>query len=101
MDITNILSIIDTLQEEEYSGPINYYQKKERFIYQSYAKSAINEIKTYLKKYNKENVMDVLEDFRYQMDCFACESRNSDANFMFSVYYDVVTDVIDTLLTMK
>lgn len=94
------LSAIDKLINDYYSPPTSYYgQKKINFLIKSYEYSAINEIKKYIKENNKtEDIIGLLDDFRYKMDCFACESSNGDASFMFSVYYDVATDVLDYLL---
>lgn len=101
MTTRRALSIIDSLREGWYGPPILYFQKKIEFEYKSYKHSALEEIKRYLIKHNKEDPIKMLEEFRYQMDCFACETKNPTANFMFSVYYDVATDVLDTLLGMS
>lgn len=99
MNIENVLFIIDRIRDEWYKPPENYYTlKRSVFEYQSYKRSAINEIKLYLIEHKNENPIDVMEDFRYQMDCFACETKNGNTNFMFSIYYDVATDILDALL---
>lgn len=98
MTTIRALSIIDSLREGWYESPILYFQRKIEFEYKSYQHSALEEIKRYLIKHNKEDPIKTLEDFRCQVDCFACETKNPTANFMFSVYYDVTTDVLDTLL---
>lgn len=101
MTIIRALSIIDSLREGWYDPPMTYLQKRIEFEYKSYQCSALEEIERYLTKHNKEDPIEMLEEFRYQMDCFACETKNPTANFMFSVYYDVATDVMDTLLGMS
>lgn len=101
MSVITALSIIDSLREGWYDSPFIYFQKKIEFEYKSYQHSAIVEIKRYLMEHNKEDPIKMLEEFRYQMDFFACETKNPTANFMFSVYYDVATDVMDTLLGMN
>lgn len=99
MEMEKALLIIDKLQKESYKAPTTYYnQKIINFEYQSYNYSAINEIRDYLTEHKNEDPIKAIEDFRYQMDCFACESRTGVANFMFSIYYDVATDVLDELL---
>lgn len=98
MTVNRALSIIDSLREGWYESPILYFQRKIEFEYKSYQHSALGEIRQYLIRHNKENPIKMLEEFRYQMDVFACETKNPTANFMFSVYYDVATDVLDTLL---
>lgn len=101
MTINRALSIIDSLREGWYGSPMLYFQKKIEFEYKSYQHSALEEIKRCLIRHNKEDPIKMLEEFRYQMDCFACETKNPTANFMFSVYYDVATDVLDVLLGMS
>ncbi len=98
MDIRKTLSIINSLEKEYYRPPRSYHKKKIQFEMESYGHSAINEIKYQLLIHQNEDPISVLEQFRHQMDCFACKTKNGDTNFMFSVYYDVATDVIDCLL---
>lgn len=94
------LLLIDDLQNEWYKPPTSYYnQKIINFEFQSYKYSAINEIKLYLKKHENKDPISAAEEFRYKMDCFASETKNGNANFMFSIYYDVATDVLDVLLS--
>lgn len=101
MSIITALSIIDSLREGWYISPMIYFQKKIEFEYKSYQHSALDEIKRYLIRHNKEDPIKILEVFRYQMDDFSCRTKNPTANFMFSVYYDVATDVLDILLGMS
>lgn len=102
MDMNTALVLINQLRDELYSHPKEYYrQKRAYFEYQSFKSSAIEELMMYLIRHKNKNPIDAIEDFRYQMDCFACKTRNGIANFIFSVYYDVVTDVLDQLLTIR
>lgn len=102
METRYILMLIDEMIEEWYKPPTVYYnRKKEDFQYQSYKRSAMEELKIYLITHSNEDPFDTIRDFRYQMDCFACEAKSGNANFMFSIYYDVATDVLDVLLSMK
>lgn len=102
MNMKKVLSIIDSLRDGWYNPPTKYgIQKKIEFYYQSYSSSAIKEIKFYLMEHKNEDAINAIENFRYLMDCFACEARNGSANFMFSVYYDVATDVLDVLLSLR
>lgn len=97
-----ILSVINELRDEWYKPPTSYYRRKKAdFECQSYKRSAMDEIKFYLMEHENEDPVSTLEEFRYMMDCFACETKNGGANFMFSIYYDVATDVLDVLLGMK
>lgn len=101
MNIKKVLSIIDTLREGWYDPPSNYYQKKEEFQYRSYAHSAMDELKFYLMEHENENPITAIEEFRHKMDDFSCEAKNENISIMFSVYYDVSTDVLDALLSVK
>lgn len=102
MNMKKVIGVIDTLRNGWYNPPSSYgKQKKIDFIHQSYSHSAINEIKFYLMEHENEDPIKAIEDFRYKMDCFACDTKNSMANFMFSTYYDVATDVLDLLITIK
>lgn len=101
MNVKSVLSVIDTLRDGWYDPPHTYKIKKIDFMLKSYSRSAMEEIKLYLMGNDQKDPISVIEDFRYLVDDFACNTENADANFMFSVYYDVATDVLDTLLTMK
>lgn len=74
-------------------------EKRSLFAYQSYYMWALGELRSYLelRKHTKP-VYEVVEDFRYLMDCYACEARTPENNFMFSVAYDAVTSVLDEML---
>ena len=97
-----VLSVINELRDEWYKPPSGYYRRKRaEFEQQSYARSAMNEICFYLMEHENENPITAVENFRHMVDCFACETKNEDSNFMFSVYYDVASDVLDVLLGMQ
>lgn len=99
MDIESVLLELDKFQNELYKPITNYYQRKIYFEYMSYERSAIKEIKKYLIEHKNESPISALENFRYQMDCFACNTKDGGANFMFSIYYDVATNVLDMFLS--
>lgn len=101
MTTRQAISVIDSLRNGWYTGPTTYHMKKCEFIYQSHLRSGIKELEIYLLEHKDQNPISGVEDFRYLMDYYACETKNESANFMFSVYYDVATDVLDTLLNMK
>ena len=97
-----VLSVIDELRDEWYKPPMRYYHRKRAdFEYQSYKRSAMDEIKFYLMEHENEDPVSAVEEFRYMMNRFACETKNGGVNFMFSIYYDVATDILDVLLGMK
>lgn len=97
-----VLSAVDSIRKGWYNPPSNYYGfKKAEFEFISYSRSAIGEIYLCLLENQNKNPIDTIEEFRSKMDDFACYAQNGMANFMFSVYYDVATDVLDTLLNMR
>lgn len=92
------LSVINKMREEWYRPP-KEYQYGFRFEYDSYKHSAISEICMYLMEHELEDPIEALETFRCEMDNFACNAKTTSTNFMFSVYYDIATDVLDVLLS--
>lgn len=101
MNIKDILNVIEGERGGYYNPPISYYtQTNIEFEYNSYKKSALDEIKIYLINHKKEHPVKTIEDFRNMMDDFACQATTGSANFMFSVYYDAATDILDILLSM-
>lgn len=103
MNMRYVLTVIDKMRDEWwYKPPTDYYgQRRINFDYQSYIYSAMNEIKFYLMEHDDQNPISVMEDFRHLVDCFACDAKTAEQNFMFSVYYDVASDVLDMLLLRK
>lgn len=93
------LSIIDSLQHGWYNPPVNYYQKRINFETQSYRHSAIREILFYLLDHVDESPISAIEDFRRLVDGLSCIGPNENVRFMFSVYYDVATEVLDVLIS--
>lgn len=97
-----VLSVINDLRGEWCKPLSSYYHRKRiEFEQQSYARSAMDEICFYLMEHENENPITAVENFRRMVDCFACETKNENSKFMFSVYYDVVSDVLDVLLGMQ
>lgn len=100
VNIKRVFSIINHLRGEWYKPPSGYYNiKKPKFKQKSYARSALNEIYLYLIEHENDDPIDTLENFRSMMDNFSCKAKNIEARFMFSVYYDVASDVLDVLLS--
>lgn len=104
MTMKEALFIIDSMRSEWYDEPATYYQKRDLFSQQSYAKSAMDEIIMYLIQHENENPIDALDDFRRMMNEFCRNAKNEfEVNrcYIFSVYHDVATDVLDVLLGAK
>lgn len=75
--------------------PCSTARNKALFTQNSYRCWAMEEIENYITQNESMPITDLLEDFRRKMDHFACDARTPHARFMFSVAYDVVTDMLD------
>lgn len=95
--VKQALQVVDSLRQGWYDPPV-FYQNNIRFMQRSYTHSAILEIERYLKEHEGCNPVDVVEDFRGEVGDYACQAKNEMTCFMFSVYYDVATDVLDVLI---
>lgn len=96
------ISFIDTLLEGCYDKPITYYNKNRTvFKEQSYSYSAILEVRKYIADNCKGDAIDCVEKFRKMVDNYACHAQNEEMKFMFSVYYDTVTDLLDRFLEIR
>lgn len=98
MKFKKVLKIIDRMQKELYRSPESYRINSAQFMFQSYKKWALNELLLYLLIRRDENPIERVEEFRYQMDVAATSATTDDRNFMFSVAYDVASDILDILL---
>lgn len=98
MTVKHVLLIISKYRDDWYKPPTSYKQKRVDFEYQSFKRSACEELILYLSSHSDQNPISAIEDFRHMMDDFACRSKTSSANFMFSVYYDVATDLLDVMI---
>lgn len=97
LTLAHICNKIDTM----FPPPKSYYgMKRVEFNQVSYAHSGAKELKKFLLEYSKTmNYIEIIEDFRWTMDTFACEAKTQSASFMFSVYCDVAVEVLDLLLS--
>lgn len=71
--------------------------KTEMFELFSYRNWAIDELIRYIRKHGDIHPLDAIEDFRYQMDLYACKTTSNVLNFAFSVAVDVARDALDVL----
>lgn len=98
----NVKSVLTKLEiyKEAYCPPLETYYKIKKIVFEqkSYERSAVDEIKKYIINNGYRDCISVMEEFRSMVDDFACKSTDGDTGFMFSVYYDVATDVLDMLL---
>lgn len=68
------------------------------FEYRAYRLAGLEEVKKFIMEHENLGAMTAVELFRSKMDDFACRTNSPNAHFMFSVYYDTATDVLDTLI---
>lgn len=93
-----IFIIIDEMTKEYYSPPTTYNIRSDIFMYRSYSHWAIKELREYLISRIDEDPICVVEEFRYKMDFYSCHTKNKNSDIMFSIGYDVATDILDVLL---
>lgn len=92
--------IVSIKAKKIYIQPKSYSNKDlADFKFCSYANWALDELYMFIFLRKEENLIDVIEDFRMMVDDFACNATSGDANFMFSVAYDVATDILDLAIT--
>ena len=101
MDYWAVQRIIDDLRIHSHPGPRTWKMKASKFAHESHSNWALCELELYLLKHDGEkNIYDLIEDFRYLMDNYACNAKTPETNFMFSVAYDVTTEVLDAMLVV-
>ena len=95
-----VIELIDEMVcRDWYKEPSTYYGvTKQEFLLSSYKTWALHELRVYVLQHPKDDPITCIENFRHMVDGYACDSKTPDANFMFSVSYDVATDVLDMLL---
>lgn len=92
------LEIIENLKKS-YLIPSHVGISVKDYMYKMYAREAIEAVEDYVKKHRKNgSIIDVVEEFRYFADGFACSARKPKQNFAWSIAYDVASDVLDNLL---
>ena len=69
---------------------------KKNFQQLSYSKWAANEVLSYVLKRQNVRPLFAVEEFSAIMDKHACE--NSKTGYIFSVAYDISTDILDMLI---
>lgn len=77
------------------------YWKESEMEYQSYTKSALNDILTLLNTDSSVLPLDAVMEYRKKMDDFACLSKSPDSSFIFSLAYDVAEYVIDEMIKIE
>ena len=98
MRLRKALTIVEQMRNELYKSPEIYQINSVQFAFQSYRKWAMDELRLYLLIRSDQNPIERIEEFRYQMDIAATSAKTDSCNFMFSIAYDVASDVLDVLL---
>lgn len=91
------------MREKWYKAPRRRKSKLEitEFDHKSYARSAMNEIERYLMLNQNGDMVDAVDRFRSMVDDLACSAKTPNGKYMYAVYYDVATDVMDMFLTLE
>lgn len=72
---------------------------RDLFAQRSYQQWAVDEILKSIKESKSIPTITVLEDFIRKMDDFSC--RGGEGGLIFSVAYDVATEILNIVITMK
>ena len=84
-----------------YSYP-NAKMNIKNFRQSSYNRWALSELHYYTDMHCDQSLEHSINDFRNMMDEFCCSSRaGTEANYMFSVAYDVASYAMDCLLAQN
>lgn len=93
-----ILSVIKDYADEYLKVPQRRLSRGD-FEQRSYQRWAVDEILRAIEKSNSAPPIVAVEDFIRKMDEFSC--KNHRTSIIFSVAYDVATDILDLLIAMK
>ena len=97
--------ILKCLQDhvyEKYESPNSYrfyWNSREHFVQKSYKHWAANEFLGYLKK-GTNNLYEMAEAYLKQIEAHAAFG-NKDQKIIFSIAYDVATDLLDFMYALK
>ena len=68
----------------------------------SYNRWALSELRRYVESHEEDSLFHAIDDFRTRMDQFCCRAKvGSEANYMFSVAYDVASYALDRLIAQN
>lgn len=101
IDMEYALSVIYETASEWYQPPEGFYHRKRiYFKYETYKRAAIKEILLFLMTCEESDPIEALKHFSNKISDFVSLSKNDEMHFMFSIYQDVVLDIIDILSAM-
>lgn len=69
-----------------------FYRDSVHFAFVSYSITALKDLLSTIMGRWEESPLTVVEEYRTRMDTYACD------DYMFSVAYDVATDILDELI---
>lgn len=99
MMMNKALKLIGYHNRKYYKRPFKEYgMDKDLYKEREYKYQAANDILNYLNNHRDWEPLNAIEEFRYTMDTLATATKSSKKNYMFSVAYDVATDILDMLL---
>ncbi len=103
MTTYDVLEIICDIRVEEFSSRMPSIAPSEDFYYHSYCRWALDELEHYIWKHsNTKDIMYLLETYRQRMDDWSClPNKPAETCWMFTVAYDMVTYIIDQVITVK
>lgn len=77
----------------------NYFRiGKRNFYFFAYQKWTLEEIQRKIIDHPNQSVITLLENFRDDLDDFACIALTPEANEQFSTAYDICTDILDMVI---
>lgn len=96
----DFLKVVRKMRSEYYSGPVPCHGAHDWiFHYEMYKRWAVNELEAYVMHCSTSDPFVATEEFRWFMDQCAVRSHSDESNLMFSTAYDVVTDILDSMIT--
>lgn len=97
--ISSLDKLSHWLNEWDYKKPIKYQGiKHSKFKQESRNAWAAKEVMEEVMRHPDENVFDVVERFRDQMDHFCCIAKTEEAKDIFIALYEVSTHALDYLI---
>ena len=107
IDFDRFCYLIDTLIDK-YRLKVNtyHYYRSKRSVFDLYSYSiwTLNELKDYVLFHYCHEKYDIeyyIEEFRKQMDEFACSAKTELTKYMFSLAYDETTNFLDFWLNKE
>ena len=99
MSKEKIECVFEKLSKEEYTIPeADTLTERSLFEIQAINYAVFHLLWSEIANHDYENAIQVVEDFKKEMDDFACIAKTGTSNLIFSAAYDVANYVLDSLL---